>query len=119
MKPIYREIGGLRINTKYGIFDITSPFAVLEIFDDEIIITTKVKKLYLHIYLFNRLFNPYKVIHLKIKEIDSVKRITRIPFISEGIKINHHADVPTFIFWNIGTVKKIVNILRLKGVTVE
>ncbi len=120
MNPIFKEVGGIKIGQDdYPEFSLTTPFATLLLYDDKIVLNIDVKKRYLHIYLFAKLFKLNQQIVIPLKKIDFVKRVNYFPVLADGIRIYHNADAPKYIiFWSLWSVPKIISQLREKGVKI-
>lgn len=128
MRLLYKDRGGIWITKRVlGIpfrASATWPFAILELYEDKIVIKViprdTLSKIFLPIYFFGLVFNLSKEYTIPLKEIDSVKRVHFFPIIGDGVKINHHANAPEYIlFWSLKSSKHIIKLLNEKSIKEE
>jgi hypothetical protein len=122
-KALYKDRGGVRMSFPFwgieGKLNITWPFATLELYEHKILIRINVTKKWLHIYLMAKMFKMNREFEIPIDKVNSVKRVTYLPFLADGIRIYHHAEAPKYlIFWDL-KVKRTLHILEQKGVKIE
>lgn len=106
MALLYKQHGGAWIQDDWLEFRVPWPFAVLEIYDDKIVLRSLTS-------LYRR------TITIPLDHIDSVTKEFLIPVITWGIHINYHANRPSNIdFWYwYGT--KPLDYLRRLGVPIR
>lgn len=96
MQVIYQERGGAWIGDGLIILQVTWPFSSINIYEDRVVLKA-----------------AWQTAEVLFSDIVEVKNVLIIPYLAEGIQINHrNRSLPKLLrFWSFGHSKKIQGLI--------
>ena len=104
-KPLYKERCFARIGKSFmKSLYATWPLSKFEFYDDHIVLSVLIKK-----------------VSLKFSEIDNIEKYSHVIAVGlgNGIKVNHHADIPPFLVFWPKKKDNIISLFQQKGIMVK